>query len=79
VTVKTARPRVPQSRGPAGSPIPATALAGIGRERGAVIATDQARLVGSLQHDLVAGDSKAAAGTLRRLAPTYLELADALT
>ncbi|MFC4066685.1 hypothetical protein [Actinoplanes subglobosus] len=56
----------------------ATALTGIGHGRAAAIATVQARLVGSLQYDLVNGDGKAAAGTLRRLAPTYLELADAL-
>ncbi|MEV4275100.1 hypothetical protein [Actinoplanes xinjiangensis] len=56
----------------------ATALAGIGLDRAAAIATGQARLVGSLQHDLVTGGDEAAAGTLRRLAPAYLESADAL-
>jgi hypothetical protein len=56
----------------------ATALAGLGLDRAAAIADSQARLVGSLQYDLVTGDDKAAAETLRRLAPTYLELAEAL-
>ncbi|MEU4163550.1 hypothetical protein [Actinoplanes sp. NPDC026670] len=57
----------------------AAALAGIGLGRAAAIATGQARLVGSLQFDLVSGDDKAAAATLRQLAPTYLALADALS
>jgi hypothetical protein len=56
----------------------AAALDGLGLGRAAAIADGQARLVGSLQYDLVTGDDKAAAGTLRRLAPTYLELAGAL-
>ncbi|GIE76687.1 hypothetical protein Aph02nite_26370 [Actinoplanes philippinensis] len=56
----------------------ATALAGLGLGRAAAIATRQARFVGSLQYDLVSGDDKAVAGTLRRLAPTYPELADTL-
>ncbi|WP_433789277.1 hypothetical protein [Actinoplanes sp. CA-252034] len=56
----------------------ATALTGLGLDRAAAIATGQARSVGGLQYDLVSGDDKAAAETLRRLAPTYLQLADAL-
>jgi hypothetical protein len=57
----------------------ATALAGLGFDKAAAIATQQARLVGSLQYDLVAGRAAVAAGTLRELAPTYEELADALS
>jgi hypothetical protein len=57
----------------------ATALAGIGHDRAAAIATRQARLVGSLQHDLVNGHPASAADTLRQLAPTYDELAAALS
>ncbi|MFD1366415.1 hypothetical protein [Actinoplanes sichuanensis] len=56
----------------------ATGLAGIGLGPAAAIATGQARLVGSLQFDLVSGNDKAAAATLRRLAPTYSALADEL-
>jgi hypothetical protein len=56
----------------------ATALAGLGQERAAAIATRQARLVGSLQDDIVTKASQSAAETLRRLAPTYEELAAAL-
>jgi hypothetical protein len=56
----------------------ATALAGLGRDEAAVIATRQARLVGSLQHDLVDGHPESAARTLRQLAPTYDQLAVAL-
>ncbi len=47
-------------------------------DRAATIATRQARLVGSLQHDLVTGRTTSAAQTLRQLAPTYGELAAAL-
>ena len=53
----------------------ATALAGLGHDRAAAIATRQAQLVGSLQHDIVAGHPTSAAETLRQLAPTYDELA----
>lgn len=56
----------------------ATALAHIGRDQGAAVAARQARLVGSLQYDLVAGANQSAAKTLRQLAPTYDELAAAL-
>jgi hypothetical protein len=56
----------------------ATALAGLGLPAAAAIADRQARLAGSLQYDLVAGRTGAAAGTLRELAPTYDELAAAL-
>jgi hypothetical protein len=56
----------------------ATELAGIGRDRAAAVATRQARLVGSLQYDIMAGAGASAAETLRRLAPTYEELAAAL-
>jgi hypothetical protein len=56
----------------------ATALAGLGRTQAAAIADGQARLVGSLQYDLVNGRTGPAADTLRRLAPTYEELATAL-
>lgn len=56
----------------------ATALAGLGNDRAAAIAARQARLVGGLQHDIVAGHPASAAETLRRLAPTYADLATAL-
>ena len=56
----------------------ATALTGIGLDQAAAVATRQAQLVGSLQCDIVTGASESAAGTLRRLAPTYDELAAAL-
>jgi hypothetical protein len=56
----------------------ATALAGLGNGAAADIATRQARLVGSLQHDVVAGRTASAAATLRQLAPTYDELAATL-
>jgi hypothetical protein len=55
----------------------ATALACIGRDQAATVATRQARLVGSLQNDLVAGAGQPAAQTLRQLAPTYDQLAAA--
>ncbi|KZB79800.1 hypothetical protein [Amycolatopsis regifaucium] len=45
----------------------------------AEIAATQARSVGSLQYDLVAGNDVTAAATLRTLAPTYEELRRALT
>nr|WP_246481051.1 hypothetical protein [Amycolatopsis umgeniensis] len=51
----------------------------IGRDKAAEIATTQARLVGSLQYDLVTEDDVRAADTLRKLAPTYEELRPALT
>jgi hypothetical protein len=57
----------------------ATALAGLGLDRAAAVADRQARLVGSLQFDIVAGRAGPAAESLRRLAPTYEELAVALT
>jgi hypothetical protein len=57
----------------------ATALAGIGRDETAGIATRQARLVGSLQYDLVTGHPASVARTLHRLAPTYDQLAAALS
>jgi hypothetical protein len=57
----------------------ATALTGLGHDRAAVIATRQARLVGGLQHDIVAGHTASAAETLRQLAPTYDELAAVLS
>lgn len=56
----------------------ATALAALGHDQAAAVATRQARLVGSLQYDLVAGADEPAAETLRQLAPTYEELAVAL-
>ncbi|MET7403560.1 hypothetical protein ABZS66_59815 [Dactylosporangium sp. NPDC005572] len=42
------------------------------------VAARQARLVGSLQHPIVAGDFPRAAAALRSLAPTYDELRDQL-
>ncbi|MEJ3744327.1 hypothetical protein WEI85_13665 [Actinomycetes bacterium KLBMP 9797] len=51
----------------------------IGRDRAARIADAQARLLGAVQYDLVAGDHLAAAAALRTLAPTYPRLRAALT
>ena len=56
----------------------ATALAGLGLDEAAAVATRQARLVGSLQYDLVVGEPAAAAATMRELAPSYEELAKCL-
>src|SRR5687768_13376985 len=52
----------------------ATCLARIGRGEAARIMDGQARLIGALQHPLVAGDDAAAAALLRALAPSYAEL-----
>ncbi|MEV0055798.1 hypothetical protein AB0H34_35530 [Saccharopolyspora shandongensis] len=49
----------------------ATCLHRVGRTGAAAIITEQARLVGALQHPLVTGDDRAAAAVLRELAPTY--------
>lgn len=57
----------------------ATALARLGLGSAAAIATRQARLVGGLQYDIVAGRDSLAADALRALAPTYDELAAALS
>jgi hypothetical protein len=56
----------------------ATALGGLGHDQAAAVATRQARLVGSLQYDIVTGSNESAAQTLRQLAPTYDELAATL-
>jgi hypothetical protein len=56
----------------------AACLASLGLTTAAAIATEQARLVGGLQYPVVTGDAKATAATLRRLAPTYARLAQAL-
>jgi hypothetical protein len=56
----------------------ATALASLGLVQAAEVATRQAKLVGSLQLDLVSDNTAAAADTLRRLAPTYDQLAAAI-
>ncbi|MFC9255685.1 hypothetical protein [Amycolatopsis thailandensis] len=56
----------------------AVCLRRVGHEAAAEIATGQARLVGSLQYDLVVEDDARAAETLRTLAPTYEELRRAL-
>jgi hypothetical protein len=56
----------------------ATCLARIGQGEAAAIMDRQARLVGAMQHPLVAGDDAAAAALLRRLAPSYAELQAAL-
>ena len=53
-------------------------LGTIGQNSAAEIAEMQARLLGALQYDLVAGDQPAAAGALRALAPTYARLRVAL-
>ncbi|WP_343714552.1 hypothetical protein [Inquilinus sp.] len=52
----------------------ASCLARIGRGTAAAVMDRQARLIGALQHPLVAGDDAAAAALLRRLAPSYAEL-----
>ncbi|WP_106401406.1 hypothetical protein [Actinocorallia populi] len=49
----------------------ATCLRGAGRVEAAAIMSRQARLIGSLQQPLVAGDGPTAADVLRALAPTY--------
>lgn len=49
-------------------------LGTIGRDSAAEIADRQARLLGTVQYDLVTGDHLAAAAALRRLAPTYARL-----
>lgn len=56
----------------------ATCLGRIGRGEAAAVMDRQARLIGALQHPLVAGDDTAAAALLRRLAPSYAELLAAL-
>lgn len=50
----------------------------VGADDAAAIADRQARLVGALQYPLVQDDRTAAAALLRRLAPTYREMAAAL-
>ncbi|MFC3450172.1 hypothetical protein [Amycolatopsis speibonae] len=50
----------------------------VGHGEAAAVLTTQARLVGSLQYDLVVEDDARAARTLRTLAPTYAELRRAL-
>ncbi|WP_191258774.1 hypothetical protein [Amycolatopsis oliviviridis] len=57
----------------------AVCLRRAGHDEAADVATRQARLVGSLQYDLVVEDDERAAGTLRTLAPTYEELRLALS
>jgi hypothetical protein len=54
-------------------------LGRIGRHQAAEIADVQARLLGGIQYDLVAGNHLAAAAALRKLAPTYAQLRVALT
>ncbi|WP_437615511.1 hypothetical protein WMF20_18730 [Sorangium sp. So ce834] len=56
----------------------ATCLARIGYAEAARVAVEQARLIGSMQHPLTAGDDAAAAAALRALAPTYAQLRSAL-
>lgn len=53
----------------------ATALASLGRHEAADVASEQARLVGSLQYELVAGSAERAAEAVRTLGPTYANLA----
>jgi hypothetical protein len=54
-------------------------LGQIGLASAAAITGRQARLVGGLQYPLVTRDDAAAAAALRALAPTYDELARALS
>ncbi|WP_085035457.1 hypothetical protein [Ensifer aridi] len=56
----------------------ATCLARIGDAEATRIASEQAQLVGSLQHPLVTGDNGEAAAILRALAPAYGRLLSAL-
>jgi hypothetical protein len=56
----------------------ATALAGLGLDDAADVAGEQARLVGSLQYELVAGSAERAAEAVRTLGPTYANLATLL-
>jgi hypothetical protein len=56
----------------------AVLLARLGEGRASKIATGQARDLGSLQFALVAGERGNAAATLRRMAPSYEELAATL-
>ena len=53
----------------------ATALASLGLHAAADVASEQARLVGSLQYELVAGSAERAAEAVRTLGPTYAALA----
>ncbi|WP_410652544.1 hypothetical protein [Amycolatopsis sp. cmx-4-54] len=57
----------------------AACLRRVGRDEPATVLATQARLIGSLQYDLVVEDDTRAAETLRALAPTYEELRRALT
>ncbi|SHF93464.1 hypothetical protein [Streptoalloteichus hindustanus] len=57
----------------------ASCLAALGLTGPAAILTEQARIVGGLQYPLVVGDDQALAAGLRRLAPTYERLREALT
>jgi hypothetical protein len=57
----------------------ASCLALLGMTEAAAIADTQARLVGSLQYDVMAGNTAAAVATLRRLAPMYEQLRAALS
>ncbi len=57
----------------------ATALGILGLDAAADVAAEQARLVGSLQYELVAGSAERAAATARTLGPTYATLARLLT
>ncbi|TCO51998.1 hypothetical protein EV646_101994 [Kribbella antiqua] len=56
----------------------AVAMNRIGLRGAAEILDSQARMVGSLQYELTAGSPQVAASIVRKLAPTYAELADAL-
>ncbi len=53
----------------------ATALASLGLHAAADVAHEQARLVGSLQYEIVAGSAERAAEAVRTLGPTYATLA----
>jgi hypothetical protein len=56
----------------------AACLSSLGLDAGAIVAGQQARIVGGLQGPLVSGDDTALAAGLRRLAPTYELLRAAL-
>ncbi|XVQ08161.1 hypothetical protein ACQP1W_37195 [Spirillospora sp. CA-255316] len=57
----------------------ASCLTMLGLDGAAAVAAGQARILGGLQHPLVIGDDAALEAGLRRLAPTYGHLLEALT
>lgn len=56
----------------------ATCLARVGNTEASLIAAEQSKLIGSMQHPLITGNSTAVAAGLRTLSPTYERLRMAL-